>query len=196
MNRRGADAASTNFLPLPPTGLPGNADLIVTFQRDQLLLWIAQGFGSGRLRPGPGTWGSLVGLAMAIPLLRLPVAVQAAVAVVLAILAVPVCAAGERILGRKDPGSVVFDEIVAMPLVFLPAATFWHTQPPPNQLHRAWPVFLAGFVLFRVLDIWKPWPIRSLQNLHGGLGVVVDDLAAALIAGGVLIPLTTWLPRL
>ncbi len=168
----------------------------MTFQSDRLLLWIAQGFGSGRLRPGPGTWGSLVGLAMAIPLLRLPVAVQAAVAVVLGILAVPVCAAGERILGRKDPGSVVFDEIVAMPLVFLPAATFWHAQPPPNQLHRAWPVFLAGFVLFRVLDIWKPWPIRSLQNLHGGLGVVVDDIAAALIAGGLLIPLSTVLPRL
>jgi phosphatidylglycerophosphatase A len=167
----------------------------VTFQSDRFLLWIAQGFGSGRLRPGPGTWGSLVGLALSYPLLKLPVLAQAAIAVALAILAVPVCAAGERILGRKDPGSVVFDEIVAMPLVFLPASAYWHSQPPPNDVHVAWPVWVAGFLLFRVLDIWKPWPIRSLQNLHGGLGVVVDDIAAALIAGGVLVPLSILLPR-
>jgi preprotein translocase subunit SecY len=59
-----------------------------------------------------------------------------------------------------------------------------------------WPQLVAGFLCFRVFDIWKPWPIRSLQNLHGGLGVVVDDIAAALIAGGLLIPLSTVLPRL
>jgi phosphatidylglycerophosphatase A len=136
-----------------------------------------------------------VGTALTYPLVGLPVPVHAAVAISLAILAVPVCAAGERILGHKDPGSVVFDEIVAMPWVFLPVSASWHSQPPPNDIDATWPVWAAGFVLFRTLDIWKPWPIRTLQDLHGGLGVVVDDIAAGMIAGGLLVPLSVLLPR-
>jgi phosphatidylglycerophosphatase A len=157
---------------------------------DKFLLWIAQGFGSGRLKPGPGTWGSGVGLLLAIGLLRLPPWMAALAALLLTVLAVPICAAGERILGRKDPGSVVFDEIVALPWVFLPVVWKGSLGRPEALLSGTLPVWAAGFVLFRVFDIWKPWPIRPLQNFHGGLGVVADDIAAALLSGMILVPLS------
>ena len=182
---------------IPGGGRPGSARVAALMTTgDRVLLWVAEGFGSGRIRPGPGTWGSVVGLGLAVPLLRLPLWAFTSVAVVLAAVAVPVCGAGERLLKRADPGSVVFDEIVAMPLVFLPLACWLKSAGPKSDLSGAWPVWIAGFLLFRLFDIWKPWPIRPLQNFHGGLGVVLDDIAAALVAGAILVPLA-WplLPR-
>jgi phosphatidylglycerophosphatase A len=157
-----------------------------------LILWIAQGFGSGRLKPGPGTWGSLVGVLWMLLLLSSHSIVAFIVGTLAAIaLAVPVCGRAANLLGKPDPGSVVLDEIVALPLVALP----WlladlrqgsHGVPLMGHPHR-WALLVAGFVLFRILDIAKPWPIRPLQNLHGGLGIVADDLAAGLIAGLILL---------
>lgn len=163
-------------------------------RRDACLLWIAEGFGSGRLRPGPGTWGSVVGTLLAWGIVQLPAAAAVSLTLALTVVAVPVCAAGERLLGRKDPGSVVFDEIVAMPWVFLPVTFLWAGSAPPRSVVGAWPLWIAGFILFRVFDIAKPWPIRPLQRFHGGFGVVVDDIAAGLIAGGLLCPLSRLLP--
>jgi phosphatidylglycerophosphatase A len=99
--------------------------------------------------------------------------------------AIPICTTAERTLGRKDPGSVVLDEIVAMPLCYsgwvLDAwigTGRWSSETLLSQPH-AWLILGAGFVAFRCLDILKPWPIRAVQSLPGGWGVVLDDVLAA-----------------
>lgn len=156
--------------------------------RTRMLLWLAQGFGLGRIPVAPGTWGTLLGLPLTallllagnrwLYLLGLGVAVG---------VAVPVCGQAERALGRKDPGSVVLDEVVALPLAFL--GWFWSgigatgVWPGVEVFGVAanWLWLGVGFVAFRLLDILKPWPIRLTQALYGGFGVVADDVAAALI---------------
>ena len=163
------------------------------------LLWIAQGFGVGRIPFAPGTWGSLLGILWAWAVL-LPGGPGAAWTLTLVgiFVAVPICAAGERILGRRDPGSVVLDEIVVLPLVWLPALTL---TTPANEWSRLstlllqsppWISLACGFVAFRVFDIWKPGPIRISQRLVGGWGVVADDVLAASVASAVPF-LLTWM---
>ena len=155
-------------------------------QADRFCLWLAQGFGSGRLRPGPGTWGSLIGVLLTL-LLLLPghPAAYLGINALLVVLAIPVCSRAERVLGQTDPGSVVLDEIVAVPIAFSGYALHWWlagASPGLGQVRHWWPAMVVAFVLFRVFDIWKPWPIRRLQSFHGGLGIVIDDVAAALLS--------------
>ncbi|MGA2173890.1 MAG: phosphatidylglycerophosphatase A [Verrucomicrobiota bacterium] len=147
-------------------------------------LWIAQGFGVGRIPVAPGTFGSLVGLGWLALLLTLPSwplflgANAAAIA-----LSIWLCGAAERTLNRKDPGCVVLDEIVAMPLCF----TGWlaviclreHRWPGPGYFCAHWLSTISVFILFRLFDVAKPWPVRQSQSLPGGLGVTVDDVLAA-----------------
>jgi phosphatidylglycerophosphatase A len=157
---------------------------------DRLCLWVAQGFGVGRLRPGPGTWGSVVGLALTL-LLLLPghPAFYLGLNILLIAVAIPICTRAEKCLGQPDPGSIVLDEIVAVPIAFSGYALHWWlvgASPMISQIRQWWPALIVAFVLFRIFDIWKPWPIRRLQAFHGGLGIVVDDVAAALVSALVL----------
>ncbi len=136
----------------------------------------------GRRLPAPGTWGSLIGaLAFAAapgplyrPELAWPDGAMLAGTFLLMAVAVVICGAAERRLGRKDPGEVILDEFAVMPLCFL---GWRHLAAWPG-----WAILLAGFALFRVYDILKPLGIRRLQALPGGWGVVADDVAAALAA--------------
>ncbi len=142
---------------------------------DRFLGIFALGFGTGLVPRGPGTAGSLLGP----PLVwclgadgRAPwLAVIAGV--LLFLVGIPICNAGTRLLGKKDPGQVVFDEIVAFFWVFLLTPVNWVTG-------------IAGFVLFRIFDIAKPWPIRRFEQLPGGLGVMADDAIAGMMAGAIL----------
>jgi len=158
----------------------------------RVVLWLAQGLGAGRLRPAPGTWGSLVGVAWTLALL-VPgspawygLGALAGVA-----LAIPACGFAEAELGEQDPPSVVLDEVVAMPLAFGGTVALWAWSGagvPGLSTWQAWWLHLAlAFGLFRVLDIWKPWPIRRVQRLPGGWGVVLDDVAAGVGAGLLLL---------
>ena len=88
-------------------------------------------------------------------------------------LSIGICGEAEHRLRKKDPSEVVLDEFVAVPFCFLGLREFLLTD-------KAWVVFLVGFGLFRCFDIVKPLGIRKLQYLYSGLGVVVDDIAAAL----------------
>ena len=131
-------------------------------------------FGSGRLRPGPGTWASgatvLLWAAFAYalaPSLRTPVALIAAVLVTL--IGIPAATRVARGSAMKDPQFVVIDEVAGQ-LVALIAVPL------------AWKSFLAGFILFRVFDILKPPPVRQLEALPEGTGIVLDDIAAGLYA--------------
>ena len=131
--------------------------------------------------PAPGTWGSAAGVALYAVVfhgynLRGNWSVFGLLALIAAAVATPVCHLAELFLKKKDPGCIIIDEFVAMPLVF---AGFGSTL---HKAHHAWAWYLAGFLLFRLFDIAKPLGIRALQKVGGGFGVVVDDLLAAVYA--------------
>ena len=153
---------------------------------NRVALFIAQGFGIGRVPVAPGTFGTFVGLAW----LALLVAtgqfwLYVALACGSIFLSVWLCGWAEKILHQPDPGSVVLDEIIAIPFCFLPwVASEWMRQgalPPVSFFFtgRSLWITLALVALFRVFDIWKPCPVRQSQHLPGGWGVTVDDLLAA-----------------
>lgn len=135
----------------------------------KLLVWTAVGFGSGCAPKAPGTFGTVVGLAVAWLVGRIATpAVEAAVLLCICAASVPLVNRALPLLGRgKDPGCIVLDEIAAMPIVFFLIPM------------TSWFVVVAGFVLFRVFDISKLPPARQLERLPGGLGVMADDWAAA-----------------
>jgi len=130
----------------------------------------------GRRLPAPGTWGSLAGLLyFTVFFQRAGVAAILVGSAVGAYLAMAFCGEAETRLRKKDPGEVILDEFIAMPLCFLGWPTLVRSWP-------VWAVLLAGFALFRLFDITKPFGIHRLQRLRAGWGVVVDDLVAALAA--------------
>lgn len=130
----------------------------------------------GQRLPAPGTWGSAAGLLyFALFFQRAGIGASLVGAAVAAYLAVGLCGEAEVRMGKTDPGSIVLDEVIAIPLCFLGWRTLLGAAPP-------WALLLAGFALFRLFDIVKPFGIKRLQALPGGWGVVADDLAAALAA--------------
>ncbi len=132
-------------------------------------LVLATGFGSGYSPVAPGTAGSAVGVLLFLPLVHAPLWVQLAAVVVVYLLGVAASKVAAEVAGRKDPGIAVVDEIVGqwityLALPFTPATA------------------LAGFVLFRVMDVVKPWPARQLEALPGGWGIMTDDVFAGIWA--------------
>jgi len=130
---------------------------------------VATGLGSGYSPVAPGTAGSLVGLLLFLPLAGRAFWIQLAAVVAVTILGV---LAGGRLattLGAKDPGVVVVDEVAGQWITFL-------------ALPMTPVIAVAGFLLFRVMDIVKPWPARALERLPGGLGIMADDVAAGIYA--------------
>ncbi|MGD9584888.1 MAG: phosphatidylglycerophosphatase A [Lysobacterales bacterium] len=142
--------------------------------------WIATGFGAGLSPIAPGTAGSLVAL---LPYLLLrPLGALAVLAAAVVVFAIGVVAAQWSIdqLGAEDPGAVVIDEWVGQWLAFLPVFLVWpgFGFHPPLALE-----LLAGFLLFRLFDIAKPWPANwADRNLHGGFGAMLDDAIAGCYA--------------
>jgi len=127
----------------------------------------------GRARKAPGTWGSVAGLAyFTVFFYQLGIVGTLLFGALGIYLAVALCGEAEFRLGRRDPGEVVLDELVAIPFWF----TGWQLLPSAIP---AWAIFLAGFGLFRLFDIVKPFGIKKLQDWPGGWGVVADDIAAA-----------------
>jgi phosphatidylglycerophosphatase A len=162
-------------------------------------LWVAQGFGVGRIPFAPGTFGSVVGLAWCALLLASAHVWFLVVGTALGLAAsVWLCGAAEKALGRKDPGSVVLDEVAAMPVCFVSwiGLYFFHngTLPLPSYFvsKRNWLFALGVFAGFRLFDIWKPWPVRQSQSLPGGWGVTVDDVLAALYVALLMLPIQLW----
>jgi phosphatidylglycerophosphatase A len=149
---------------------------------------VATGLGSGRLRPAPGTWGTLASLVawclfspfLATPWPWLSELLFLAVPLGMSWLAV---AASDRVVaetGEKDPGYIVADEWAGMWITVWPVR--WELA-RGLALYHGWrwvPVVVVPFVVFRVLDIWKPWPIKQIQVLPAGSGVVADDVVAGL----------------
>ena len=131
-------------------------------------------FGAGFLRPGPGTYGSIAALlfwyAAAHALHPAHLALYtAAAALVATAIGIPAATIVARESGREDPGHVVIDEVAGQLFALIAIPADWK--------HAA-----LALLLFRVLDITKPPPVRQLERLHGGTGIMLDDVAAGLIA--------------
>ena len=133
----------------------------------------------GRVKKAPGTVGSLAGLFLYSLLFhQLDPLRFLLLSCLCAYIAIGICDAAEKHLQMRDPGMIVLDEFVAMPLVFFGMGGY------QGLIHQnaGWPVLLLGFGLFRIFDILKPFGIKKLQNLPGGIGCVADDFAAAIAA--------------
>jgi len=156
-NKSGEADNATNPIPSPLW-----ASLAATF------------FGVGRLRPGPGTWGSAAAVALWVamahelpPTLRTPVCI--ALALLISLIGIPAATRVARDSGVKDPQFVVIDEVAGQLIALIAVPLRCKT-------------LLAGFILFRVFDIVKPPPVRQLERLPEGSGIVLDDVAAGLYA--------------
>jgi phosphatidylglycerophosphatase A len=141
--------------------------------RDPVLL-LAFGFGSGLIKIMPGTWGTVAALPLYYGLMQLPTWGYCLATLLVVLVGIWLCDQAATKLGVPDYGGIVWDEIAGL-LITLAGLPF-------NAETVLW-----GFVLFRAFDIVKPWPIRWLdQHIHGGLGIMLDDVLAGVFAAGVL----------
>jgi phosphatidylglycerophosphatase A len=182
--------------------------------------WVATGLGSGWLKPAPGTWGSLAGLlawcvligSSATPFISwasrhpghvllapLGVALEILHLAAIGLLVWVAVRASDRVVqetGREDPGFIVIDEWVGMWVTLWPLR--WTLAQEAFRLFDPggwrWSVLLLfPFLVFRLLDIWKPWPVHQIQELPGGQGIVADDLIAGLYGLPMVTLATPWL---
>ena len=133
--------------------------------------FLGLGFGSGLAPKAPGTFGTLAAIPIYWLMKDLPLSLYLSLTIVAFIAGIWICQQSADWLGKEDPSAVVWDEIVGFLITMIAVPSGWQ-----------W--LLAGFVLFRLFDIWKPWPISwADQRLHGGFGIMVDDVIAGLFAG-------------
>ena len=138
--------------------------------RDAAVLFLATGFYIGNIPFAPGTFGSILGLALSFLVAGLKLPLALVCIVIFTAMAIRIADEAEKLLKKKDPGCIVIDEIagIAVTLAGLP---FNLTT------------VLIGFIIFRFLDILKPFPIRALdKQISGGLGIVLDDVIAGIFA--------------
>jgi len=140
---------------------------------DNIVLFIAQGAYSGRFPIAPGTAGTVVGVLLYLLVKDLSPLGYGTACVGVAVLGTWAAGYADSILGTKDSPTIVIDEIAG----FL-AALF--------LVPFTWGYVLAGFILFRFFDILKPWPLKKLQDIPGGPGVMLDDIGAAVYTNVVL----------
>jgi phosphatidylglycerophosphatase A len=138
---------------------------------------IAFGFGAGLSPWAPGTFGTLIAIPIVLFVMQFGLIAHLVFAVLASLFGIYVCGESARRLDVHDHPGIVWDEIVGFALTMLtvPGNFYWT---------------VAGFTLFRVLDIWKPWPIREADHsLRGGLGIMLDDILAGIFAAAILLGL-------
>lgn len=147
-------------------------------RRTRAAWWLATCFGIGWLRPGPGTYASIAALLVWLPLLwtglgtTVLFALTLLASVACTVVGIPIASIVAREAGVDDPGFVVIDEAAGTWTALLAACL------PVDGWHASLPSAVAALVLFRVFDIWKPWPVSALDRMHGGAGIILDDIAA------------------
>jgi phosphatidylglycerophosphatase A len=138
--------------------------------REQAVLFVATGFFIGTVPFAPGTLGSLIGLPLCFLLSRINFLQSVVWILIFIFFSIAVASAAEKILGQKDPGQIVIDEMAGLAVTFVGL---------PFNLKTV----LVGFIIFRAFDILKPFPIRILEKrVGGGSGVVLDDVLAGIYA--------------
>lgn len=149
----------------------------VQFKLSNPVHFLALGFGSGLIKPAPGTWGTLSAVPLYLILLMFMSSSSIAylsIIVVTFLMGVYLCGQTAKDVGVHDHGAIVWDEIVGflITMAFVPLT---------------WSNVILGFVLFRFFDIIKPWPIKLLdQHVHGGFGIMIDDVLAGVFAWALL----------
>jgi len=149
----------------------------VTTKRKTRWAWtLATFFGAGLLKPGPGTYGSIAATLLWYAAAHIfhPTTTTLAVAttiaaIIVTAIGIPASTIVARESGREDPGHVVIDEVAGQLIALIAIA--------PDPRHAA-----LSLLLFRLFDIWKPWPIRRLEALPEGTGIMLDDVAAGILA--------------
>ncbi len=142
--------------------------------KQKAVMFLATGCFVGHISLAPGTLGSILGLPFCFFLTKIDLSVAVVATIVLIFLAVWIAQEAENILQQKDPSIIVIDEIAGLVVTLLGL--------PFNFIFVA-----AGFLVFRLLDIFKPFPIRLLEKkLPGGFGIVMDDVAAGICSNLIL----------
>lgn len=142
--------------------------------RDPVHLF-AFGFGAGMIPVAPGTFGTLLAVPIVVFVMHFGFAAHLGFAVAASLFGIYVCGESARRLGVHDHPGIVWDEITGFAVTMLAS---------PPQFY--W--LLGGFALFRLFDIWKPWPIREADHsLPGGLGIMLDDIIAGVFAAAILL---------
>lgn len=175
------DVRRANFCPpCPPTASVW----------EKLIYWLGIGLGSGLPKRAAGTWGTVGGLVVAIPMLALGFWGFLAVTVVGALVGSYICGKTSDLMGVHDDPHIVWDEWVGMWVSLLPILWLHFYDDALLQGHQLSLLLLyfAAFVAFRFFDILKPFPIKWVdKNVSGGFGILIDDILAGLMAGVVLI---------
>jgi phosphatidylglycerophosphatase A len=150
---------------------------MITARKEQIIKILATGLGSGLSPFAPGTAGTLIGVPICLLFFSAPWMLRLFFVISLSALSIYVAHQAEKIYGKTDDQRIVIDEIVGFQITMLPVAI--------TGLHLC-----LAFVLFRIFDIWKPFPVNKLQDLPGGWGVVLDDVGAGIYASVVMLLLT------
>ena len=144
--------------------------LKVNFNLKNPVHFLALGFGSGLIKPAPGTWGTLAAVPVYWVLATLPISVFLLVILIGFAVGIYLCGKTASDVGVHDHGAIVWDEFIG----------FWIAM---IAIPFNWVNVLIGFILFRIFDIIKPWPIKVLdQKVHGGFGIMIDDVIAGVFA--------------
>jgi phosphatidylglycerophosphatase A len=148
--------------------------------RERAVLFLATGFFVGTVPVAPGTFGSIIGLPLCFLISRLHILLAIICAVLFIFFAIWIATAAEQVLKKEDAGEIVIDEIAGLMVTFIGLPFTLKTM-------------IAGFVIFRVFDILKPFPIRTFEKkVAGGLGVVLDDVLAG-IYGNLILRLAIYI---
>ena len=138
-----------------------------------IILFIAEGSFSGKSPFAPGTAGTVVGVLLYLALKNISPIPSAALVILLCVIGIWAAGRAETILGKKDASEIVIDEIAGYLIAMF-------------MVPAGWGYIAAGFFLFRIFDIIKPWPLFDLQEAKGGLGVMLDDIGAGVYTNIVL----------
>jgi phosphatidylglycerophosphatase A len=139
------------------------------------VLFLAFGFGSGLAKKAPGTCGTLAAIPVYCLFAQSSLLVYSLLTLAATLIGISLCGIAADKLGEHDFGGIVWDEVAGYLI------TMWFVP-------FSWQATLAGFILFRIFDIIKPWPIKWVdQQVHGGLGIMLDDVLAGIFAGLILL---------
>lgn len=172
----------------PP--LPANANML-----DRVVYWLGLGLGSGLPRRAPGTWGTIGGLIVAIPLLNLGFVPFLIITILSCVIGSWICGRTSELMGGHDNPHIVWDEWAGMWLTLLPLSymgiadgNFWQNIAQTSSIVA----IIIAFILFRFFDIIKPPPIGwADKKVAGGLGIMLDDIIAGVMAAAVWIIIYT-----
>lgn len=139
------------------------------------VLFLAFGFGSGLAKKAPGTFGTVAAIPLYLVLAQTGMTAYSVATIAATVAGIWICGIAAEKLGEHDYGGIVWDEIAGYLI------TMWLAP-------YSWQTVIAGFILFRIFDIIKPWPIKWIdQKVQGGFGIMLDDVLAAVFAGALLL---------